>query len=192
MFPWFFEMLVQQPHLFVPWEGNVLRQAAPRWVSEPYRYTGVGAVLTGGRWNVQHLFPALYGSLDPVTLAAEANYKGRLYGWAEGDFLPQTKIGMRWKLQRVLLLNDAAVLQVFGVSEAELVQCDWAAEQKAGREALTQALARAAFEHLAEGLLVPSARQAGGLNVVYFPTHRLPGSEIETLGAATIPFVHGL
>ena len=35
------------------------------------------------------------------------------------------------------------------------------------REALTQAIARAAFEHLAEGLVMPSARLKGGVNIHY-------------------------
>ena len=57
---------------------------------------------------------------------------------------------------------------------------------------MTQAIARAAFEHLAEGLIVPSARLKGGVNVVCFPTHRQNGTLIQTLDEANVPFTHGL
>jgi hypothetical protein len=73
-----------------------------------------------------------------------------------------------------------------------MTSCDWLAEQAAGREAVTQAIARAAFENLAEGLVVPSARNPGGVNLVYYPNHRKDGSVIQTLNETAIPFMHGL
>lgn len=33
--------------LFIPWKGDVVRQAAPRYMSLPYRFTGVGSVKAG-------------------------------------------------------------------------------------------------------------------------------------------------
>lgn len=61
------------------------------------------------------------------------------------------------------------------------------------REALTPAIARAAFEHLAEGLAVPSARRKGGVNIIYYPSHRRDGTVIQTLNPAALPpDMHGL
>ncbi|RYF94942.1 MAG: RES domain-containing protein, partial [Chitinophagaceae bacterium] len=73
-----------------------------------------------------------------------------------------------------------------------LTGCDWDGEQKAEREALTQAIARATFERMAEGLVVPSAQAPGGVNVVYFPCHRREESTLITYGEEDIPHMHGL
>ncbi len=181
------------PGLFTPWKGLVVRQASPRWLSRPYRFTGLGSALAGARWSVRKLMPTIYASTDPATLAAEMNYKGIKYGWTPASFNPQLIIGMQWEIQKVVDLTLPATLAALKVKEADLLVCDWDAEQNAGREPVTQAVARAAFERLAEGLIVHSARHTGGVNIVYFPSHRLDGTVILTLNPATLPpDMHGL
>jgi RES domain-containing protein len=176
----------------VPWAGDVFRATLPKWMSKPYRLTAVGSVLTGGRWNVRSLVPALnFGTTADVT-AAEADAKARRSGWPPGALSPQTRVAFQLDLRAILDLTDVAVLKALRLRKRDLVDCDWEAEQLAGREALTQAVARAAFETFAEGLLVPSARLAGGVNVIVFPTHLQPPSSIQPLHEAAIPFVHGL
>ncbi len=73
-FPRFLDVLKNHPTLFISWKGGVFRQTLPRWASLPYRFTGVGAALAGGRWSVRHLIPAVHGSTDLSTLGAEAYY----------------------------------------------------------------------------------------------------------------------
>lgn len=51
---------------------------------------------------------------------------------------------------------------------------------------------RMSLPYRAEGLVVPSARLPGGVNIVHYPTHRRDGSAINTLEETKIPFVHGL
>lgn len=190
-FPDFYTALAE-PAMLTAWEGDVFRKSLPKWLSKPYRLTGVGAVLTGGRWNVQKLMPVVYGCGDLDTLHDEVHAKAHKYGWSEADKKPRTEIAMHWKLQAVLNLTDSRQRKALGVSSTDLMKCDWEAEQQAGRESLTQALARAAFERMAEGLLVPSARRKGGFNVVMFHTHLRAGSTVETLHEADTPFHHGL
>ncbi len=190
-FPHFFQVL-SDPARFTPWKGTVLRQSLPRWASRPFRLTGVGAVLAGGRWNGRNLFPAVYASTNPDTLNAEAHYKGRRYGWSPSDFKTQTQVGMQWELQAVVDLTAAPLLQALGVTTADLTDADWETEQRNGTEPVTQAIARAAFENLAEGLVVPSARDPKGVNIVFYPTHRRDGTVIATADEADIPFMHGL
>lgn len=175
------------PALFSSWRGKVVRSALPRWMSTPYRMTGVGAVLAGGRWSVRHLIPAVHASTDPLTLADEQHYKAARYGWSAASFHPRLTVGMRWELQAVVDLTAAPVLAALGVSTDDLIHCDWEAEQAAGREALTQAVGRAAFERMAEGLIVPSARRVGGVNLVFFPGHRRDGTVLEVLDPAALP-----
>lgn len=190
-FPEFFHVLSDARWL-TPWKGDVVRQSDPRWLSKPYRFTGVGSVLAGARWTVKWLMPTVYASTHPDTLHAEAYYKGRRYGWSRVDFKAQLIVGMHWELQAVVDLTSAATLKALAVKRSDLLACDWDAEQKAGREPVTQAIARAAFENFAEGLVVPSARHHGGVNIVYYPPHRRDGSLIETLDDDNIPFRHGL
>ncbi len=165
----------------------MVRQSAPRWMSRPYRLTGLGSALGGARWSVKGLMPTIYASTDPATLSAEANYKGLRYGWTPADFHARLTVGMHWELQAVVDLTAVATLKDLGVTANEIVGVDWYAEQSAGREAVTQAIARAAFEQLAEGLVVPSARRLGGVNIVYYPSHRRDGTLIQTLNAAALP-----
>jgi RES domain-containing protein len=181
------------PGLYTAWQSDVVRQSAPRWMSRPYRLTGAGSVLTGARWSVKGLMPTIYASTTPDTLNAEAYYKGRRYGWTAADFNAQLMVGMHWELQAVVDLRVAATLRALKVTHKEIISVDWDAEQTAGREPVTQAIARAAFEHLAEGLIVPSARLKNGVNIVYFPSHRRDGTVIQTLNAAALPpDMHGL
>ena len=136
--------------------------------------------------------PTVYASTDPATLSAEAHYKGLRYGWTKSDFNVRLIVGMHWELQAVVDLTAAATLKSLKVTHKAIVSCDWDAEQTAGDEPVTQAIARAAFENLAEGLIVPSARRRRGVNIVYYPSHRRDGTVIQTLDEANIPFMHGL
>lgn len=176
----------------VAYVGNVFRSALPRWMSAPYRLTGVGAVVTGGRWNVRNLMPALNFGTTAAVAAAEADAEAIRNGWPVGSLNPQTRVAFNLALHSVLDLTDAAVRKALGVTRTALTKCDWTSDQSAGREALTQAVARAAFETLAEGLIVPSARLPNGVNVVIFPAHLQPASSVTAHQPDQIPFVHGL
>ena len=175
----------------VAWKGDVFRATTPRWMSRPYRLTGVGALLSGGRWNTRQLIPVVnFGTTAEVTFA-EADSRNRRAGWT-GPILPQTRVAFQVKLHALLDLTDPAVLKTLGVKRADLLQCEWQTEQNAGREPLTQALSRAAFETLGEGLIVPSARLINGVNLVVFPAHLHPASTLTVHAESHIPFVHGI
>lgn len=178
--------------LFGPWAGDVFRFAQPRWVSRPYRFTGVGALLKGGRFNNPKLIPANYFSTDARTVMEELDAKANRYGWKPEDMKAQTRVIVRLNLQRILDLTNDATLTLLRLNTAELIGCDWESEQNADREALTQAVGRAVFENFGEGLLVASARRAGGTNIVYFGSHRLDGTALVTQDEDNVPFVHGL
>jgi RES domain-containing protein len=190
-FPQYFAALAD-PALLRPWSGDVLRTALPRWVSQPYRLTGVGALLSGSRWNVMKLFPAVCFSTAVATANAEAEAWAQRYGFAVSALKPQTRFTARLEFQALLDLTSGPALGALGLNTADLTTCDWKAEQDADREALTQAVGRAAFERMAEGLVVPSARHPGGVNVVLFPGHRRDGSRVVVGDEADIPFMHGL
>jgi RES domain-containing protein len=174
------------------WSGSALRAAAPRWISRPYRLTGTGALLSGGRWNNLKLVPAVYFADSVDTLNAEAEAWANRYQWKVDELKPLTRISVRFELKSVLDLTAKTTLKKLGLSTGELTACDWKAEQDAGREALTQALGRAAFECLADGLVAPSARHPGGVTLVFFPSHWHDGWVVSTHDEGEIPLMHGL
>jgi RES domain-containing protein len=176
----------------VPWSGDVFRISEPKWMSQPYRLTGVGAILTGGRWNVRNLIPALNFFTTAATANAEADARAIRLNWPPSVLIAQTRVAFHLSLQAMLDLTDPNTLKALKLKKTDLVNCDWSAAQAADQEALTQAVARAAFETSAEGLIVPSAQKPVGINVVVFPAHMLPGSAINTHQPNAIPFVHGL
>ena len=189
----FFEALNRPKNtLLTAKEFDVWRQSAPNWMSRAYRFTGVGAVLTGGRWNVPKVIPAVYGSTNVDTMHAEVYARAHAFGWSREDLRPQLIVAMNWKLQAVLDLTLAETLDALAVKQENLLWCDWKKDQLDGREPLTQAIARAAFECLAEGLVAPSARQPDGVNVVLFPSNLRQGSLVTTHHEEDIPFMHGL
>jgi hypothetical protein len=59
---------------------------------------------------------------------------------------------------------------------------DWHKVNDAKHESQSQAFGRAAHDIGAEALLVPSARVAGGMNLVYFPQSLGRGSKVEIFG----------
>ena len=111
---------------------------------------------------MKNLVPVMNFGATAAVCAAEADAKAIRNGWPPGSFSPQTRVAFHLQLQAVLDFTNAAAIRALGIKKTELMGCDWEAEQTAGREALTQALARAAFETYAEGLIVPSARLKGG------------------------------
>lgn len=189
----FFSYIAKGPGtVFSSWSGDVFRTTLPQWASQPYRLTGAGALLAGGRWNVLRLHPAIYFSTSAKTVAAEADAKAIRYGWSAASLQPQTRIVFKVHFHRMLDLTNYGTVRALGMRKYHLTHTDWEKEQTSGREALTQAIARAVFENEGEGLIVPSARDPGGVNVVFFPAHRQPSSTIETYDAVNIPFMHGL
>jgi hypothetical protein len=59
---------------------------------------------------------------------------------------------------------------------------DWRRMNASGKEALTQAIGRAAFEAGFEGFIVPSAQDKRGQNLAVFQEKLLPGSGLQELG----------
>lgn len=163
----------------VPWKGTCFRVAEQRWSSSNHLFTGEGARLLGGRWN-QPGTAAAYASLDPD--AAYAEWKAQLQraGIPLEQKLPAVLSFGDVELQRLLELGPA-LLRRLRASREQLLAVEWEDENHAGRESLSQALARAALDAGCEALLVPSAVQKA-LNLVLFPRALAAGSRVEPHG----------
>jgi RES domain-containing protein len=120
-----------------------------------------GSLNAGGRFNPPNEFGALYTSLEPNTAAKEVARGLRQRG-VDPDQFPE---GAWWvyelevKLESVLDLTDADVLQKSGIPENSLIGTDVNATRQIAAEPRKRGY---------EALLVPSAAVAGSKNLVIF------------------------
>ena len=111
----------------------------------------------GARWNPPDV-GAIYTSLSRATALAEANYHLSLQ--TPPLRVTRTLYQIRVSLHRVTDIRDVDVLGQLGVRLDALTSPDMVACQRLGG-----AVARLGHD----GLIVPSIRHAGGLNLVIYP-----------------------
>jgi filamentous hemagglutinin len=116
----------------------------------------------------------VYTSLDIQTAMAEALAHHRYYGFAIEKAWPRVLVSIQVRLQRVLALTGRRVSRALGVTRDQLIGEDWRACNGGGEEALTQANGRLAWKAEWEGLVLPSAANPGGVNLVVFPGNLFP------------------
>jgi phage protein U len=78
------------------------------------------------------------------------------------------------KFAKLLDLTRGTVRKMMGISAARMSADDWRATNRRGRESLTQAVGRAAYECNLEGIVAPACD--GGRNLVWFPGNLLKSS----------------
>jgi RES domain-containing protein len=152
----------------VSFEGVVYRSSTPKYATEADLLTGEGSRRFGGRWNPVGI-AAVYACLTPETAMAEALAYNRYYGLPIEDAMPRTFVAVRARLKMVLDLRNGAVRRRLQLSETRILTLDWRRELREGREPVTQRLGRAAHAGRWEGLIVPSAADQTGHNLLIFP-----------------------
>jgi RES domain-containing protein len=171
----------------VRWDGVVYRSASPRYANSEDLLTGVGSRTAGARWNPPRSFPTAYLSLDPHTALDEVLAHFRYFGIPIESAMPRVMVSLIARVERVLDLTDGKIRSTLRVSERRMLDEPWREEQKAGREAMTQAVGRLAFELGWEGLLVPSAARRAGVNLILLPTNLLRQSSLEIINEHELP-----
>jgi RES domain-containing protein len=156
------------------WSGELYRSASPKYANKDDLITGAGSKAAGARWNPPGSFHTVYASLEVETAVAEALQHFRHYGLPVSKAMPRVIVALEAKLERVVDLRDGSVRRVLAVSEKRMLSEPWREKQKKGREALTQALGRLAFDLDFQALLVPSAARRGGSNLIIFPANLDP------------------
>ena len=74
-----------------------------------------------------------------------------------------------------------------GVSECRMLEIDWRQAMASGSVPVTQRIGQAASETGLEGLLVPSAAERQGVNLVVFPQNLRSSSSIAVIDADRLP-----
>ena len=161
------------------WSGEVYRSATPRYCRSNDLISGLGSAKVGGRWNPPGDLRTVYASLDPETAMAESLATFRYYGWALYEAMPRVFRALEVRLSAVLDLEDLPH-PISRRLETALAE-DWRVLQASGRESLSQAIGRAAFEAGLEALLVPSHARPGRTNLVAFPQNFRAESSLRVL-----------
>ena len=97
--------------------------------------------------------------------------------------MPRTFVAIAAKLHAVLDFRNGSVRRRLQVSEKRILTADWRKDVRAGRAPITQKMGQAAYEAGWEGLIVPSAVDPKGYNLLIFPDKLHPKSELEVLNA---------
>ncbi len=147
------------------WAGIVYRVTSLTYPSPRAILSGEGSFRCGGRWNAPGSFCAVYGSTEDVVAVQESRATADYYGIDYPFVHPRLLVAIEFQLARVLIVEN------LGFSE-ELKLEDWRTIQARGKESLSQAIGREAFERGSEAMIAPSARVPGGINFVYFPERR--------------------
>lgn len=147
------------------WAGVCYRCTEPRFVDQII--SGKGSQLHGGRWNSKGSFPAVY--LCDTVEAALREYlaRGRRLRLPDHSFLPLVMAGVKVKVGNLLDVTDPMIATVIDPFLA-LEKTHWRSIQDR-REAISQAIGRAASDRGYPGLIAPSQALAGGKNIVIFP-----------------------
>jgi RES domain-containing protein len=170
--------------LAVDFEGIVFRGCAPFYATLGDLLAGEGSRLHGGRWNPKGGFPTAYTSLELQTAVEECLATSRYYGWPDETNLPLTFVAIRVKLHLILdLRRDGPAYETLGMTRDLMVEEDWHRVSDPSLEAATQSGGRIARKVGFEGLFVPSAANASGSNLVWFPGRLHADSELKIVNA---------
>ncbi len=157
------------------------RAAGPEHATAEKIVSGIGANITGGRWNPPDVSEVVYASSAPETATAESLEHYRYYHIPVWEGLPKVMIAIRVELSLVMNLTDAAIAADFPEVMATLMAEDWRQVMRDGDEATSQAVGRAAFESGLQGLLVPSKPVPAGANLLVFPRNLNADSKLAVI-----------
>lgn len=172
-------------HFSTEFEDIVYRSSSPKYASETDLLTGLGSKKEGGRWNPSGI-ATVYASLTPQTAMQETLAHNKYYGIPVQDAMPRTFVAIKPRLRFILDLRIGSIRRRIRVSEERMLTTDWRFEARRGRVPITQQLGKAAYEVELEGLIVPSAADPTGCNLLVFPDNLRPGSRIRVLNAGQL------
>ncbi|MDB6020716.1 MAG: hypothetical protein JWQ04_573 [Pedosphaera sp.] len=143
--------------------------------------SGLGSQIHGGRWNPKNSFPAVYLCETAEAALQEFLARGRRLKLADHKSLPMVMAWVKVKVLNMLdTTNTEVATAISPFFEAEKIH--WRAIQDR-REAISQAIGRAAHGLRFSGLITPSQASPGSRNIIIFPRNL---TESEVLGAPSL------
>jgi RES domain-containing protein len=166
-------------------QGTIYRSAVPKYATSSDLLSGEGSRNNGARWNPVGM-AVVYGSFTPQTALEEALAHASYYQLRIHASMPRTFVAIEFKLQAVLDLTDGRNRQALAIAESRLLSCDWRAEMQAGKVPVTQQVGRAAFKAGMEAILVRSAADPAGQNLVVFVDNLRTGSVLALMAPGSL------
>jgi RES domain-containing protein len=141
---------------------------------------GLGAKMLGGRFTPRGTFETLYVATTATTARIEAESRITASGVVDAPSKPYVHFVVRGRLQKVLDLTDARVLEKLKTNEDEITG-PWIVGQAQGDEAPTQLLGRAVHAvRRVEAILFPSSKDIPeGRCLAIMPDRLRRGSSLE-------------
>lgn len=186
-FPEFHRQLQRALTSARPFRGTLYRASDPTYANTRDLLTGEGSRRVGGRWNGPGSFPTVYLAQSIEGSIAETLGVPGVYGFDPSSRLPLTLVALEAHLEAVLDFTDPRVRRALSVTLKTMNTCDWRNDNSAGREAITQALGRAAFRLGVQGIIVPSAVRRTFKNLNVFPAHLGPRARLSILRSDRLP-----
>jgi len=171
----------------IAFHGNLYRACDPTYANTRDLLTGEGSRKRGGRWNAPGGPATVYLAQSVDGAIAESLGLPSHYGFDPAKRLPLTLVAVDTELQVVIDFTDPVVRNTLSVTLAAMNGCDWRNENAAGREAITQALGRAAFDVGAQGIIVPSPVKRSIKNLNAFPANLGGAGRLRICGAEKLP-----
>ena len=152
------------------WSGTFYREEVYAWATQENIMAGEGARLHGGRWNPPG-FCAIYGSLRRATAIMEKEHQFIGAGIPPEDRQVWVSVAAepRPSFRTCLDLTDGQTRKHLVLGLDRSLDADWKRDNRADREARTQAFGRACIACDIDALLIPSAVDRSHLNMVAFP-----------------------
>lgn len=165
-----------------PHSATTFRFTSTMYATAVEAASGEGAMHLAGRWNPKGCFRLVNTSPTPQDALDEVQAAARYYGTSVSSSFPSTVFEVEMQLNRFIDLTDRPVLRALRVRIGDLTGCDFRAYNRAGKEALTQAIWRAAWAEGYDGLLVPSSARRGARNLLCLPQNMRAGAHIRAKG----------
>jgi RES domain-containing protein len=159
-----------------PLATTLYRFINPKFSKPDDIVAGSGTRYADGRWNLVGAAPMSYTAFSPETAMAEALAQARYFGLPESQALPSVLVALRLKVRKALDLRDGKLRQALRLAEGTIRHFDWRALNQKGEEALTQAWGHTFGVAGYEAIIVPSAADPKGTNVLVFPGNLVGGS----------------
>ena len=161
--------------------GELYRFINPTYSKAVDIVDGLGALHADGRWNLIGTMRLSYTAMAPETALAEALAHVRYFRLPISKALPRVLVQLRLKAQHVLDLRDGKVRKALRLSAKTIKKLDWHAENQKGVEAITQAWGQAFAGAGFDAVIVPSAADPGGANILIFPDNFRSGGGMEVV-----------
>jgi RES domain-containing protein len=169
-----------------PARGSFVRAVPLKYQDFPL--SGVGSIITGGRYNAKGAFEILYFANDGDTMLREV----RIVQYdTDGTAItvltaPYILLSLTYSVSHAVDLTDRTIQERLKITDADL-DCAWELAVLNGQAPITQDLGYAAREAGIEAIVVPSSRHPGHSNICVISDQLLETSFVRIHNADGIP-----